>query len=533
MKLQQTVFVSLACALFASSAVEATKRQPNILLIMADDLGFSDLGCYGGEIKTPNLDGLARDGLRFTQFYNTARCWPTRGALLTGYFAQQIRRDSVSGLPKGVRSGGAGTRPQWANLLPVMLKPAGYRSYHSGKWHIDGMPIANGFDRSYYLKDQDRFFYPKIHWEDDRKLPEVKKDAGYYATDAIAAHAVTCLKEHAKKYSGKPFFHYLAFTAPHFPLHALPEDIARYQERYRRSWKKIRDERWERIQKIGIVSGKLSKVERDLGPPYHQPEAFKKLGPGEVNRPLPWTELTDEQRDFQSIKMAIHAAMVDRMDQAIGRVLVQLRTMDAFDNTLIFFLSDNGSSAEIMVRADGHDPKAPPGSGPSYLCLGPGWSTVCNTPFRRHKTWVHEGGCATPFIAHWPDGIEAHGELRRDPAHVIDMVPTVLELAGVKRLPVDAPKAPGRSLLPAFAKDGSLQREYLWWLHAGNRAIRVRDWKLVAAKGEPWELYNLQEDRTEMNNLASSSPGKVKELEQAWTQRMDEFRKMAGQNTKP
>ena len=340
MKLRQNVFVSLVCTLFAASSVEAAKRQPNILLIMADDLGFSDLGCYGGEIETPNLDGLARDGLRFTQFYNTARCWPTRGALLTGYFAQQIRRDSVSGLPKGVRSGGAGTRPQWANLLPVMLKPAGYRSYHSGKWHIDGMPIANGFDRSYYLKDQDRFFYPKIHWEDDRKLPEVKKDAGYYATDAIAAHAVTCLKEHAKKYSGKPFFHYLAFTAPHFPLHALPEDIARYQERYRRSWKKIRDERWERIQKIGIVTGKLSKVERDLGPPYHQPEAFKKLGSGEVNRPFPWAELTHEQRNFQSRKMAIHAAMVDRMDQAIGRVLVQLRTMDAFDNTLIFFLSD-------------------------------------------------------------------------------------------------------------------------------------------------------------------------------------------------
>ncbi|MDP6207594.1 MAG: sulfatase-like hydrolase/transferase, partial [Roseibacillus sp.] len=220
-------------------------------------------------------------------------------------------------------------------------------------------------------------------------------------------------------------------------------------------------------------------------------------------------------------------------DQVIGRVLVQLRTMDAFDNTLIFFLSDNGSSAEIMVRTDGHDPNAPPGSGPSYLCLGPGWSTVCNTPFRRHKTWVHEGGCATPLIAHWPKGIKGSGELRRDPAHVIDVVPTILELAGVKRSPADAPKAPGHSLLPAFAKDGSLRREYLWWLHEGNRAIRVGDWKLVAAKGDPWELYNLREDRTETNNLASNNPGKVKELEHAWTERMDEFRKLASQNTKP
>ena len=222
----RTFFSTLVFAFLVSTA--STAERPNVLLIMADDLGFSDLGCYGGEIETPNLDGLARDGLRFTQFYNTARCWPTRGALLTGYFAQQIRRDAVPGLPRGIRSGGGGKRPSWAKLLPAMLKPAGYRAYHSGKWHIDGMPLGNGFDRSYYLKDQGRFFYPKVHWEDDKKLPEVKKDAGYYATDAIADHAVKCLKEHAEKHFGKPFFHYLAFTAPHFPLHALPEDIARY-----------------------------------------------------------------------------------------------------------------------------------------------------------------------------------------------------------------------------------------------------------------------------------------------------------------
>jgi arylsulfatase len=201
--------------------------------------------------------------------------------------------------------------------------------------------------------------------------------------------------------------------------------------------------------------------------------------------------------------------------------------MGAFDNTLIFFLSDNGSSAEIMVRADGHDPAAPPGSGPSYLCLGPGWSTVSNTPFRRHKTWVHEGGCATPFIAHWPKGIKDRGKLRRAPGHVIDVVPTILELAGVKRLPADAPKPPGHSLLPILAADGPLKREYLWWFHGGHRAIRVGDWKLVAARGDPWELYNLGDDRTEMKNLASSNPDKAKELERAWTERMDEFRKLA------
>lgn len=231
--------------------------------------------------------------------------------------------------------------------------------------------------------------------------------------------------------------------------------------------------------------------------------------------------------------MAVHAAMVDSMDRAIGRVLDQLHAMKAFENTLVLFLSDNGASAEVMVRGDGHDPKAPLGSAYTYLCLGAGWSTVCNTPFRRHKTWVHEGGCATPLIAHWPKSIKLRGELRGDPAHVIDVVPTIMELAGMKRSPVDAPKVPGYSLLPTFAKDGSLRREYLWWLHDGNRAIRMGDWKLVAAKGDPWELYNLRGDRTETNNLASVNPSKVRKLELDWTERMDEFRKLASQNTNP
>jgi len=507
--------------------VAESDARPNVLLIMADDLGFSDLGCYGGEIETPNLDGLARGGLRFTQFYNTARCWPTRAALLTGYYAQQIRRDKIPDLPAGVRMGGRGRRPAWAKLLPVMLKPVGYRSYHSGKWHIDGMPLQNGFDRSYYLKDQGRFFNPRIHYADDRKLPAVEKNTGFYATDAIADHAVRTLKEHAAQHAKQPFFHYLAFTSPHFPLHARPEDIQRYRQRYRRSWETVRAERWQRLRNMGIVAGELSQVERDIGPPYHFPQALEILGTGEVNRPLPWKELNAQQREFQSTKMAIHAAMVDRMDQAIGRVLEQLRAMDAFRNTLILFLSDNGCSAEIMVRADGHDPQAPPGSAASYLCLGPGWSTVCNTPFRRHKTWVHEGGCATPFIAHWPQGISARGALRRGPAHVIDVVPTLLELAAAKRLPADAPRPPGRSLVPALGQDHPLDRDSLWWLHDGHRAIRVGDWKLVAAHGDPWELFDLSVDRAETNDLAARLPEKVKQLEAAWTRQLNACRGLA------
>lgn len=531
MRLHLTGFAVLVMCTLSVAACGRAAERPNFVVILADDLGFSDLGCYGGEIETPNLDRLAANGLRFTQFYNTARCWPTRAALLTGYYAQQVRRDTLPGIP----SGGRGKRPAWARLLPEMLRPLGYRSYHSGKWHIDGMPLANGFDRSYYLRDLGRYFSPRVHWEDNRKLPPVERGTGYYATTAIADHAVKCLKDHALQHADKPFFQYLAFNAPHFPLHALPDDITRYSQRYRQGWQQIRRQRWERIQEMGIAAGTLSRVERDVGPPYHFPDALEQLGPGEVNRPLDWSELTDEQREFQATKMSIHAAMIDRMDREIGRVLDQLREMHALENTLILFLSDNGASAEIMVRDDGHDPAADPGSAATHLCLGPGWSTTSNTPFRRHKTWVHEGGITTPLIAHWPKGIAARGEIRHNPAHVIDVVPTILEIAGGQRFdrwdgrPVPTP--PGTSIVPVFANDGSVSQEFLWWLHEGNRAIRVGDWKLVAAgESGPWELFDLGADRTETIDLAARRPDKVHQLEQAWKQRWDEFRELAAED---
>ena len=505
----------------------AVESRPNVLVILADDLGYSDLGCYGSEIKTPQLDSLASDGLRFTQFYNTARCWPSRAALLTGYYAQQVRRDSLPGL----KGGSQGTRPEWAVLLPQRLKPLGYRSYHTGKWHVDGMPVANGFDRSYLLQDQARFFNPRNHSEDDQKLPPIELKSGYYATVAIADHAIKCLREHADKHADKPFFQYVAFTAPHFPLQALPEDIDRYREVYKQGWDKLRAERWQRQQKLGLVSGELSKTEVDVGPPYEYPAAIKTLGPGETNRPLPWAELTAEQRDFQATKMAIHAAMIDRMDREIGRMLDQLRSMKAFDNTLICFCSDNGASAEIMVRDDGHDPAAPMGSAASHLCLGPGWSGVGNTPLRRHKTWVHEGGISTPLVLHWPQGIKAKGELRHTPGHLIDIVPTVLELAQSPSKPDDkssaAPALQGRSLVPLMTQDGRIQRDHLWWSHEDNRAVRVGDWKLVVSKKNPWELYDLSKDRSESHNLADKHPEKVRELEQLWEKRQAEFIELA------
>ncbi|WP_417737648.1 arylsulfatase [Rosistilla oblonga] len=518
------------CLLVCLVAQVAFAARPNILLVMADDLGYSDLGCYGSEIATPHLDALAAGGLRFTQFYNTGRCWPTRGSLLTGYYAQQIRRDQVPGVP----SGGRGTRPAWAPLLPALLQPAGYRSYHSGKWHIDSMPIACGFDRSYYLKDQGRFFNPLVHYEDDVKLPVVPKGTSFYGTTAIADHAIVSLKQHAKEHPDAPFFQYLAFTAPHFPLHALPEDIAKYRDRYRSGWEQIRAERFAKQQQLGFPAVALSDVERTLGPPYPFPKAMETLGDGEVNLPLAWEALTDEQRAFQANKMAVHAAMIDRIDQELGRVLDQIRSMDAFEETLILFLSDNGASAEIMVRADGHDPQAAPGSADSYLCLGPGWSTVSNTPFRRHKTWVHEGGIATPLIAHWPEGIADRGALRHTPGHVIDIAATLLQLAEIEPSPTSrdsaAPTPPGKSLLPLFSQDQSLDRECLWWSHEGNRGLRQGDLKVVAAgKAGAWELYNLADDRSEQHDLADRQPADLKRLVALWESKNREFSNTARQ----
>ena len=510
--------------LAAHLAVEANATdRPNIVVILADDMGYSDLGCYGGEIETPTLDKLAAEGLRFTQCYNTARCWPTRAALLTGYYAQQIHRDA---LPR-LGGGGDGVRPSWARLLPDFLRPHGYRCYHSGKWHIDGDVLAGGFDHSLNIRNQGNYFTAQGNSIDDVSVVPAADESEYYATVATVDHAIGCLHEHSEQYANQPFFHYVAFIAPHFPLHALPEDISRYRDKYLDGWEKMRARRFARQKSLGLHNTSLSEVENELGPPYDYPDALTKLGPGEVNRPLPWNELTGEQRRFQATKMAIHAAMVDRMDREIGRLIEQLKTMGVYDNTLILFASDNGATAEIMVRDGGHNPSASPGSAATYLCLGPGFSNACNTPFRRHKTWVHEGGISTPLIVHWPAGIAARGELRITPAHVIDVVPTILDILDIEK-PTDGegemmPPAPGRSLAPAFAADVLVDRDSLWWFHQGNRAIRIGDWKLVAAKGESWELYDLRNDRAEAKNLATALPEKTAELAAAWNQQLTDF----------
>lgn len=515
-------FFLLGVILASVCSESAIAQKPNVLILFADDLGYSDVGCFGGEIETPNLDRLARNGLRYNQFYNTARCWPSRAALLTGYYAQQVRRDALPGLG----GGGNGVRPPWARLLPDYLKIANYRSYHSGKWHIDGKVLPAGFLRSLNMNNQGNFFSNKGNTIDDQPV-RTPSDANYYSTDATAEHAVECLRDHAANHSDTPFFSYVAFISPHFPLHARPEDIAKYKSRYLKGWDHLRSERWERMRSMGLTNTSLSPLEREVGPPYAFPEAMKKLGDSEVNRPVPWDELNESQKVFQATKMAIHAAMVDRMDQAIGRILKQLEEMNALDNTLIFFCSDNGASAEIMVRDGGHDPAAPMGSEKSYLSLGPGFSSAANTPHRRHKTWVYEGGISTPLIVHWPKGIEAKGEIRTTPSHLIDIVPTVLQVAGVEKPKewegVPLPAAPGVSLAPSFQGDVAVERPSLWWLHEGNRALRIGDWKIVADKDKPWELYNLSHDRAEQDNLAEKDPQRVEAMAKIWQEQTDRY----------
>ncbi|MFM8571366.1 MAG: arylsulfatase [Pirellula sp.] len=514
------------------AADRLASKSPNFLVILCDDLGYSDLGCYGSEISTPNLDSIAASGKRFSQFYNTARCWPTRGALLTGYYAQQIRRDTVP----GVKSGGQGQRPSWAKLLPERIAPFGYHSYHSGKWHVDGLPTKNGFEKSYSLQDHDRHFQPKNHTLDDKPLPAVGPNEAYYSSTEIASRAIEQLQYHRKEHGSKPFFSFVAFTAPHFPLHAPRALVEKYQERYKQGWERIRKDRWEKMKSLGLGFGLStpSEIEKDVGPPYAFPEALQKLGDGEINRPLPWDELTDPQKEFQASKMAVHAAMIEAMDTEIGRIFEQLKQDPAlWENTLVMFLSDNGASAEIMVRGDGHDPKAAAGAEETYLCLGPGWSSVSNTPFRRHKTWVHEGGISTPMIVHWPAKIKPERSPVSSPWHVIDIAPTLYQIATLEQTASSSgwtgPESSGTSFLAELvteSKDSNrLSARVLWWQHEGNRALREGNLKIVAAgKESAWELYDLGTDRSESRNLAEERPQEVQRLATKWSEMTERHR---------
>ncbi len=492
----------------ALAVAQTPRKKPNFLIVLADDMGFSDAGCYGGDIATPTLDSLAAGGLRFSQFYSTARCGPSRNCITTGYYAQQNSCDVMT----------PGRIPSWTKLAPEQLKPLGYKSYHSGKWHIKFKPLEGAkFDHSYTLFDQDRFFWPRRQWLDDQTLPQPKPTDGFYATNVIADHAIKFLDGHDKQ---DPFYMYLAFTAPHFPLHAMQADIDMYKDKFADGWDAARERRFSRMKKAGLVNCTMAPLEPEMRPAWNTDYKLQaeKIGPGEVFNAVPWSSLTAEQKKFQRLKMAIHAAMITRMDTELARVLNKLKQMDAYRDTVIIFVSDNGASSEQLIRNDGHDPAAAPGSGYSHLCLGPGWASSSNGPFRLHKSWVHEGGISSPCIVHWPNGIKDAGKIRHTPGHLIDIVPTMIDLAGGKPITGDgAPPMPGRSIAPAFAKDQPIGHDFLYFNHSNNRALRVGDYKIVAAgKDGPWEMYDMRKDRSEQRNIIKDNAARAEKMAAQW-----------------
>jgi arylsulfatase len=346
---------------------------------MADDLGYSDLGCYGGEIQTPNLDQLAENGLRFTHFYNCGRCWPSRTALITGCYPQQTNTDPLDK---------SASLPSFVRPLPAYLRPQGYRCYHSGKWHVKPAPEevlkVGQFDRSYNALDYDRKFGSRNNQLDDRRLPPFSK-SDFYIDTSITDYALEFLDEHRQQIPEQPFFLYLAYLAPHFPLQAPEEDIEKYRGKYSVGWDRIRAERYERITDMGLVRAPLPERETGFNNRWwgwSENKLKKEIGPGETIRNCHWEDLTSEEKAFQARKMEIHAASIDRMDQEIGRVVAWLKANGQSDNTLIMFASDNGASSEELIRGEGNDPNAVPGSAGSFLCLGPGWAWTANTPFR-------------------------------------------------------------------------------------------------------------------------------------------------------
>lgn len=517
--MKSKMFTLAIAASFFLNGAESNKQKvspPNILVILADDMGYSDAGCFGGEIRTPNIDKLAKNGLRFTQFYNYGRCWASRSSLLTGYYYEAVRQSSANNRPEG-----------WSRAIPHLLRPHGYRSYHSGKWHVPELPkpyADAGFDESYWVNNLLNHYTP-VDLENDVpvKHENGKAQKNYYTTTAITDHAIAKLKEHNLKYAHQPFFLYLAYTSPHFPVQAHQVDINKYEDTYQVGWDTIRERRLSSMKKAGIVNCGLAEPEVRARWHYQPDEMLvDTLGPDEIVEAVPWNTLNERQQKFQSMKMAIHAAMVDRMDQEIGRVIKQLKQTNQFNNTIIFFLSDNGASAEMMVRGEGHDKNARPGSRATHLCIGPGWALASNTPLRRSKAWVHEGGISTPLIVHWPEGIKNRNELRHTPGHLVDILPTMLELAGniepETEIAGEYPKLHGTSLVPAFYSDNSVSHEFIYFNHQGNYALRMGNWKIVTSEIDKhkWRLYNMENDRCERSDLSSQYPERLKMMKTKW-----------------
>lgn len=483
----------LLCTHFIWS--EPDRSRPNFILIMVDDMGYSDIGCYGGEVKTPNIDKLAKNGLRFTQFYNTAKCHTTRAELLTGNYAYSIGDNNM----------------EHGATFGEVLRPIGYRTLISGKWHQTPLPTTRGFDRYYGLADGcSNFFNPGIKARPGEGLPGRKgktrtrrwaiedkvimgytsPDKKFYHTDAFTSYAIDRLDEY--KGEEKPFVLYLPYTAPHYPLHAWPEDIAKYRGKYKVGWDKIRKQRFKRMKEMGII-GSNHKL---------TPRASKA-----------WEDLSEEQKDAEDLKMAVYAAMIDRVDQNLGRLFAKVKELGKWENTLIMFLTDNGACSEQPNTT----PDIPPGPVESYRTISVGWANASNTPYKKFKSTDYEGGIRTPFIAHWPGVIKP--AMTNQVGHLIDVSATFRDITGAKYPKIingKKTKTPvGKSLLPIFkGKEREIHHEIYWRFNRAN-AVRQGDLKVVRA-GKAWELYDLKADPTEMNNLAKQRPEKTDELSKMW-----------------
>jgi arylsulfatase A-like enzyme len=501
---QLRLLILLACFFdhFVAGSLAGAEERPNIILIMADDMGFSDIGCYGGDIQTPNLDRMAREGLRFTQFYNNAKCTTTRASLLSGMYP----RGSGNAIPLDIPT------------IGEAMRGVGYQTGLSGKWHLGSKvpqrPIDRGFDEFYGLMDGCcNFFNPaqpdpvvkggkvRVFGHNDALIHEFPE--GFYTTDAFAGHTSETIKRfHA---TGKPFFIHLAFTSPHYPLHALPEDIAKYRGKYKMGWEEMRRQRHARQIQMGLLDAKW------------------KLSPTD---PKSYDWATANQ-DWEDLRMATYAAMVDRMDQNIGKVLATLKELGIEDKTAVMFLADNGGCSE---EPGGRDDTQQPGIVSTYTAVGPAWGWAQNAPFRHYKSWVNEGGISTPFIVHWPGKVKP-GTMTGELGHIIDVLPTCLEIAGAN-YPGEfrgKPTAPveGRSLLPVLNGGSRAGHDSIYWEWSGNCAVRQGQWKLVwdtLNKSKEWQLYDMTADRTELHDLAAEHPDRVTAMRagyDAWAKATD------------
>ena len=541
MKLARFLLIAVCAALWCDLSFAAPR--PNIIIIMSDDMGFSDIGCYGSEISTPNLDKLASEGLRFTQFYNTSRCCPSRASLLTGLYAHQTGIGHM--MESHQLEGYEGDLNGHCITIGQALRPAGYATFATGKWHVTkhtrpgapnfNWPVQRGFDHYYgTLAGAGSFFDPVALMIDNTHIspfadPDYKPQQ-YYYTDAISDHACRFITQHFQESPQQPMFMYVAFTAAHWPMQAKDQDVAKYKGKYDGGYEPIRMARFERLKQMGLINPKWD------------------LTPQEGD----WDKVKD--KDWEARCMEVYAAMIDCMDQGIGRIVDTLKKTGHYDDTLVLFLQDNGGNLEVVGR-QGNTPRADhptlppmdpaalqpdmipkqtrdgwpviqghglmPGGPDTFVAYGKSWGNVSNTPFREYKHFVHEGGISTPLIAHWPAGIHRAGELEQQPGHIIDLMATCIDLSGATYPKEfnghDLYPVEGRSLVPAFDRKPIARDEPIFWEHEGNRAMREGKWKLVAKNpGGKWELYDMEADRTEMHDLAKELPDKLDEMKARW-----------------